>query len=138
MCSWCGSLWLSKVKAHTGIYGGERPLCEFLWIIVSNMAYLTVHLSLIITDSYAFLLDITWSIYSYFQCGCYLITKSTFYNEGKFISVVTQRHRITYIWSTSTTQHSAHTINNIEIIMWSLCVAENSTICDWRQFLIKF
>ena len=73
------------------------------------------------------LVDITGPIYSYFQCGCYIITKSTFYNEGKYISVVTQRHGITYKWSTSTTQHSAHMINNIEIIIWSLRVAANNT-----------
>ena len=41
-------------------------------------------------------------------------------------------------YSTSTTKHSAHTTNNIEIITLSPCIAANYTFCDYRQFLIHF
>ena len=48
VCSWCSNLLLSKAVVNTKSYGGECPLCEFLWVIISNMAlYFTIHLSLI-------------------------------------------------------------------------------------------
>jgi hypothetical protein len=40
------------------------------------------------------------------------------------------RCTIVYIWPTNTTQHSTHMINNVETIIWSLCIAANNTVCD--------
>jgi len=54
----------------------------------------------------------------------------------KNTSVVTARS--IYICSTSTTPFLAHMINNTEIIIWSLWIAGNITIRDWRRFLINF
>jgi len=44
--------------------------------------------------------------------------------------VITMQHRMVYTCSTSTTPYFAQTINNTEIIIRSLCIAANYTICD--------
>ena len=46
---------LNKVQAGIRSYRGECPLCEFLWIIISNITlYITMHLSLIWLSSFVF------------------------------------------------------------------------------------